>query len=515
MATSYTSLPSISVDLQLYVGLVTGAGQSLAKFPALARQRFAWIVDNWVTLYPVFKSSANGNQDLEAALEDFRSSVEGYKLTSSGTPLNVLDNQSKLELYNPFLELIDTKSIGMNAAETSLVNNEVQRVSKLSSADFRSMLAFLNDYMTVYSSSIGLYDADGFYAVNGVVQKKSQTATISDLDKINDIIEIRKYVESILVSLKSTNNKPPNLLAIANANITAGSTPRISTAYSSSVAVPFEISLEHMAEKFMDSKSLWYELVTVNNLQPPYVDEIGKKYKLIAPGALSSVTISDERKNDINVGAKVGMGSVKQREESRFINKIIYNSDGTMVLFLSGEPNLNNLKTTENAYIRIYAPHTVGSGSFVKIPVSVVSPTSTGVTPESDDLRRLDKALLAFGIDISQSDIGDISVAPNGNFNLAAGMKNIKQACLNALQTVQGELPFHVNYGLSSSLGSMMYGLPDANAIGQLAISTLLKDRRITSARVTNMTFTGSSVSMLLIITVQGSSNLIPLSFVS
>ena len=511
---AYTSLSNVSVDLQLYVTMSNKGAYSLAQFPSLAKQRYAWIVDNWHNLYPTFKTFANGDQDLEAALADFKSSVDGYKLTTSGTPLNALNNQSKFELYEPFLELLAVNNLGLNGAENSLVNNELQRISRLSIDDFKSMLEFMNNYMTVYSSSIGLYDEEGFKAINGIAQKKSQTATISDLDKIDQQIEIRKYIESIIVSLKSVNDKPPNLLAVANTNIANGSGAGIQDIYSSSVSIPFEISLEHMALMFMGRKSLWYELVTVNNLQPPYIDEVGLKYKLVAPGAVSSVAISDERKNDLHVGAQVKVGSVKEREETRYINKMIYNSDGTMVLYLSGEANLSRMKTTEGAYVRVFAPHTVNTGSFIKIPLTIGSSTPNSPTPQSDELRRLEKALLNFGVDVAQSEKGDIAVSPTGNFSLAFGVNNVRQAVLNQLNTVQGELDFHKQYGLNVSLGAKFFGAPDVNILSILVVDTILKDKRISSARVTDVSFNGSSVSVLIEVQIQGSSKIIPLSYV-
>lgn len=512
---SYTSLSSVSVDLQLYVTIAQSGTFYLSMFPSLAKQRYSWIVSNWVALYPLFKTVANGDQNLESALVDFDSSVQSYKLTVSGNPLNPLNSSDKFLLYEPFLALLDINSIGMNGAEIALINSEIQRVVKLSMDDFRVMLDFIKNYMTMYSSSIGLYDEQGFAAVGGVSQRREYSATVTDLDKINQIIEIRKYIESIIVSLKSTSSKPPNLLQVANSNIDGSSSVTISDIYSSSVSVPFEISLEHMAGMYLGGTNLWYELVTVNNLQPPYIDEVGLKYSLVAPGALNSVTVSDAQKNNVHIGAKVNIGSVKVREESRFINKIIYNSDGTMVLYLSGAADLSKLKTSDGAFVRMYAPHTVNSGSFVKIPTQVAAVSGgSGLTPQSDELRRLDKALLDFGVDVAQQQNGDLAISPNGNFALSYGVKNVYQSILNSIGTVRGELPFHPTYGLDVALGEKIFGMPDATAISQLVVSTILKDKRITSATVTSLTFNGSSVSILIEVTIQGSSKVIPLSYV-
>lgn len=515
MAKAYTNLQDLKIDLQLYVNLQTSGQLDLSLFPALAKQRYPWIVANWNDLYAVFKTYSNGDEELEAALKDFDSSVQGYKLSTSTNPLNTLENAEKFEMYSEFLSLISIQGIGLTAAEISLVSLEIQRIANLTIDDFRSMLSFMNKYISIRASSLGLYDADGFSALNAPSVSREKAATVSDLSSIGAMIESRKYIESIILSLKASVDRPPNLLTTANANISGGNVT-VNTAYVSAIAVPFMISLENMAKMYLDDSALWYELVTVNNLQPPYVDEVGKKYLLVAPGAGNNVTISADRRNDLHVGASVAIGSVRMREEQRVVNRMSYNNDNTMVLYLSGEADLNKLQKTEGAFVRIYAPHTMNSGSFIKIPLNVSTGLSSGLTPKNDELRRLDQALLNFGIDVAQDDVtGDLSVAANGNFTMAYGLKNVRQTVSNIINTVKGELPFHPNYGLDSSIGYKMFGPGDMGTIiSEMVTQSIQKDKRFTSVVVKNLTMSGTSVSMLVVVKIQGSSQLIPLSFV-
>ena len=515
MTKAYTNITDVKIDLEMYVALRTGSALDLSLFPALAKQRYPWIVDNWGKLYTIFKNYSNGDQNLEDALSDFDSSVRGYKLSTSANPLNVLDNPDKFDLYSDFLELIDVRGIGLNAAESSLVANEAQRVAKLTIDDFRSMLQFINNFITLSSSQLGLYDPEGFSALGAPQASKTKSPTINDLSVIDQQLDIKKYVESIILSLKSTISRPPDLLKAANAN-TSGGNVTINDSYLSSVSVPFSGSLEQMAADYMGDKRLWYELVTVNNLQPPYVDEVGIKYLLVAPGAGNNVTISSDSQNDLHVGASLSIGSVAVREEARSVNRISYNSDNTMVLFLSGAADMSKFKKDDGAFVRIYAPHTINGKNFIKIPVNLAATLPTGMTPQKDELRRLDAALLNFGVDISEDETtGDISLAPNGNFLLAYGLKNVKQSVRNAINTVKGELPFHPRYGLDSTIGSKMFGPGDqALFVSEMVQKAILKDRRIVSATINNLTFTGTSVSMLVLVQIQGSSQIIPLSFV-
>lgn len=510
---TYTELFDVINDLQLYLAVKQRTPIDLSMLPSLAKHRYSWIVTNWNTLFAKFKAYADGDQYLEAALEDFDSSVRSYKL---GNTANVLDNSQKFNLYRDFIALILLSNIGITPGEQTLVNQETQRISNLVIQDFRSMLAFLKQDAAILSSQIGLGDADGFSALGVASAPRTHAATIKDLSVSDSLVTLMKYVESIIVLLRQTTDTPPNLLTIANANISNNQTVSISSAFASSVAVPFEISLEHMAEKYMGDASLWYTLVTVNNLQPPYVDEVGEKFPLLAPGANNSIIISSSRSNDVHVGSKIKVGSRTVREEERFVNNLTKNSDNTMVLFLSGDPDLAKLKTTHSSFVRIYQPHTTNGGSFILIPVAIPSSLGKSLTPQNDELRRLEKSLLNFGVDIAQnSTTGDFIIDANGNFGLAYGIKNVQQAVKNGMKTVIGELPFHVDYGLDLDVGARFNGPTNVAAVvSNIVTKTILKDTRIQSAQVKSLVVTGNSIAMLVEVTIAGSNNTIPLSFV-
>lgn len=510
---TYTSLADVINDLLLYLAVTQRTPINLSMLPSMAKQRYPWMVTRWNTLYTGFKNYANGDQYLESALEDFDSSVRSYKL---GNLANVLDNAQKFNMYRDFIALILLNNIGITPSEQTLLNQETQRISSLVIQDFHSMLAFLKQDAAIFSSQIGLGDVDGFAALGVASVPRAHAATINDLTVSDSLVNLMKYVESIIVGLRQNTDTPPNLLAIANRNISNTQTVSINGSFASSVAVPFEISLEHMAAKYMNDSSLWFTLITANNLQPPYVDEVGEKFPLLAPGANNSLIISSSRSNDVHVGTRIKIGSRTVREEERYVNNITKNSDNTMVLFLSGDPDLSKLKTTQSSFIRIYQPHTVNGGSFILIPVAIPSAMDKGLTPQRDELRRLEKSLLNFGVDIAQnSDNGDFIIDANGNFGFSYGIKNVQQAVRNALKTALGELPFHTNYGLDLNIGARFNGPANvAEIVSNIVTRTILKDTRIQSASVKSLTYNGNSMSMLVEVIIAGSSNVIPLSFV-
>jgi hypothetical protein len=138
-------------------------------------------------------------------------------------------------------------------------------------------------------------------------------------------------------------------------------------------------------------------------------------------------------------------------------------------------------------------------------------------TPRSDELRRLGTALLSFGVDIARDEqTNDFIVDASGNFKLISGIENVRQAVLYALRTQQGELPFHPAYGVNLNIGSKFFGTTDEALIfGTVVQDTLTRDPRFQDVKIARLSVTGNSVAVQLLVTIAGSNQPIPLSFVS
>jgi hypothetical protein len=515
MAKKYTSAFEIYVDVYAYISLRTGSPLSLATVQPIAVYRYPWMVDNWQQLYQQFLTFSNGDSVLLSTLTDFDRAVQSYIL---GNKNNELSNSTNYEKFYPFLETISIETLSLTPDETILFNKEIDRISDLNLDDFRGMISFMKLAMSTLSEQIGLGDPVAAAYYKKSVNPKRKNATIADMAEIKDYLDLIKIIQGIVFDLQSSQKKAPNLLAISNQNIEAGSEVAFKDSYRSFTTVPFEISLEHMAELYLGSRRRWYELVTINNFKPPYVDFTGEKFKLLAPAAVNNCIISDTRRDDIPVGASVGIGSYKFREETRVIERTIQNEDGTIVLFLSGKQDLNKFITAHEAYIRIFLPGTTRQGVYVKIPSDDESPLNPNtLTPRSGVLRQLDKALLEFGVDIARDEkTNDFVVDANGNFKMAYGMANVRQSVLYALRTVRGELPFHPTYGVNTNIGSAYFGTTDEVLVfGDLLRSTLLRDQRFTDVQISKISATGTSMSLSLLVFIAGANQPIPLSFIS
>ena len=513
MTIAYTSIDDVFKDMNLYMYTKKGGVLNLSMFPLLAKNRFIWMVNNWKTLYTNFKNVANGDENLESILSDFNSDVNSYIL---GSTVNIFNDIQKIRRYSIFLGTISLNSMGLTPSESVSVSNEITRAVQFSIADFKSMLSFNKQYISDYEGSIGLSDQDALNALGLTSSQQTNIATLNDLENIETIIELNKYISSAIYSLRQTADRPPNLTRIANSNINSDVGMQLIDGYSSALAKPFEMSLEHMAQKYMGDKSQWINIAMINKLQPPYVDSVGTKYNLITPGSNNSVIIPDTEKNNLHIGAKVSIGSYKVREEPRIVERIIYNSDSTMVLFLSGDQDLSKLQIQHKAFVRIYAPNTVTDTDFVLIPSFVPAALSSATTPNSDALRRLDANLLNFGVDIAQDPVsGDILIGSNGNFVQAYGIKNIKQTIENIIKTTKNELPFHPSYGLEVEFGARFFGKSNlVQMITNTVIAQIKADRRFQTVSLISVEATNTSIAINISVTIKGIDQAIPLSFV-
>jgi hypothetical protein len=517
MAKSYTSLLDVINDNSLYLADSGVEAATLAMVPPVAKNRWDWIVKNWDnSLFPRFKLLASGDQDLEAALVDLDQSVTSYKI---GNNSNALDSTSNYEKFYTFINDIKMSELTLTPEENIFYNNEIQRVGLFEVEDFRAMISFVGAQIITLEQTIGLGDPDAAKLAGVTVQAKKRNATIDDMEKLGRLQQIKDYIYGIVFELQGNTKRPPDLVRQSNQDVDPNSKVSFFEGFLSGIPVPFEISLENMAKKYLGNRNLWYELVTINNLQPPYVDEVGTKFPFIAPPAINNVIISADRKDAVPVGTKIGIGSYRYKEESRIVEKRVINENNTITLFLSGAQNINKFKANEGGFIRIFEPHTTRNGEFLLIPLTVSSPGSgiSRPTPSADALRRLTKPLLDFGVDIQVDELtNDLMIDASGNFRFASGLINVRQAVKNVLRTSTGELPFHEKYGINESIGDKFFGSTDEGMLVFEAISrAILRDSRFKSFKLLELSTTGTSVSISVLVSIEGLNQPIPLTFIA
>lgn len=516
---SYTYLDQVLSDYLGYVKVSKNSAFTLADVPIIAIDRWDWLVKNWeLRFYPNFKRILPKSDFFIGLLKNLNNEIVTQKLFPT-TSTNPFLNSIKFIKYKPILSYISLSDIGLTPAEIIILKEEQKRLQNLSLTEFKDMTFFLRNSAASAAQTVGLGDDDGVLVQGFSLTEAQRRYDIRELEQINDVFDLADEIDGIIYYLQQQTVQQPNLLAVANRNTNPDTQVVFNQTYTAAIAVPFVESLEAMALKYLGSKDKWFEVATINNLQPPYVDKTGIKEYLLGPGTLASVKISSNQANSIKVGTKIRVGSYTVREETRSILKIIKFDDGTMILSLSGEQDLAKLKLSEKAYVRIYKPQTANESSLLLVPVNTQSPLIQGKQPSLDVLKKLDKALLDFGVDVRREEkTGELRVGKNGDFDIIYGVPAVRQSVYSLLSTNINELPFHPEYGIpfANVIGERFYGnIELAAAFSEILQDVILSDGRYSSVIVQNLTVNETSVSINLIVTIDGSNVIIPLSFVS
>lgn len=514
MAKQYTDRFSLQIDLQLYLLAKTGGTPTLSLLPKLASDRWRWFVDNKATVMDTFAKYANGDEFLSDKILQLEDYFESYANGANVNPFNDLNIFSEM---TELLDLIDIGSMELTQPEISFINSEKQRASQLTVEDFKAMLKFLRDQRDIAFDYIGL--GDTYYdSIRGRKSApKQRDYFISDLRVLNDTISIENYIEGIILEFKYQKNIAPNLLAFANSKLIEGeSEVRVENIYRSYIVVPYEKSLQQMAQDYLGSPDRWYELVTVNNLKSPYVDLYGEKILLLESGSATTLRVPISQQNKFRINATIKIGSRLVPEEIRKVEQVNDNQDGSATIYLSGKQDLSKLVISHVPYIRVYKPETISDFSLVKIPVSIAAPYSDLPEPSEGELKRLDKSLLSFGVDIARDDTtGDLLLDTSGDLKYQFGLANVRQAAKLVLDTETNQLPLHPAYGVSNQLGFALQGATTSTKIASVIEQALKRDVRFTSVTLKDINITADGkIGMTVYVTIAGSNQLIPLAFV-
>lgn len=515
MARIYTDKASITIDLGLYLAVLNDLPLHLGHFPKLASDRWPWIVENWyTTLYSRFITQASGDDYLLNSLRVLDNYVISWR---NGVRINPLQNMIIFTDSVEFLETILINDLRLTIAEEQFLEEQIKQTREMQLADFQSMNRFLREQRDLAFDVIGLEDITYNAYRNRSSATKQRDFFVTDLYQVDDAIKLESIIDGIIYDFKRRRNLDPNLLNFANTELARfESDIRVQDTFQSYVMVPFERSLEQMARDYLGDSDLWYELVTINKLKPPYVDLFGQKVEILENASGNALRVPITLKAKFPVGATIKVGSRVVPEQIRKVEVFIDNADGSATLYLSGEQDLSKLRTIHLAYIRVYEPETAHDFSFIKVPTSITSPYKNVPEPTRADLRQIDLALYSFGVDLLRDDsTGDLVISSGGDLAISFGIPAVRQAIKSAVTTEFGELPFHANYGLPSTVGFALDPEETGVRVSNLIQQTLSRDKRFTKILVDSINISPEGViSLSLKVQVAGKNDLIPLAFV-
>lgn len=407
------------------------------------------------------------------------------------------------------MDQANISSLGLTDAQQTNVSNIVNDARNITVDDLKTFRSTILGLSLQLSNSFGAGDA--FFSK--IYNKPAPTPRIQPitLDEYDILKTLYDSIQSYDILTATTDlddlNKTTNMEYVAG----LASTSNIPFSISQSkilVPVPFGLTMEAIAARYLGDPQRWLEIATLNNLRDPYIDEDGFTLNLLSNATGRQITISSI--NNLYIGQRVLLSSATQSPSARTILGIDRLSDTDYLLTLDGLPNLNNYLLADLAYLQAYLPGTVNSQQKIFVPSNIpITPTSSIVPPSvtsNDPLTGLSK------VDLLLTESGDIAVNSYGDFRYAYGMTNIIQALRIKFSTMKGKWLLHPGFGLGIFPGTSVADISAQETFD--SIDQLVKqDPRFQGISGLQISINGPTLSISLGISIAGQQGVFPLTF--
>jgi hypothetical protein len=229
--------------------------------------------------------------------------------------------------------------------------------------------------------------------------------------------------------------------------------------------VPFGLTIEQISARYLGDPDRYNEIITLNGLRSPYIDENGFSYQFLSNGDGRQFNISS--KENLFIGQKVQLSSSEVPMFTRKITGIEKISDTNYLITVDGIDDLHLLKTVDAAKVKAFLPGTINSQNQIYIP-SDQSVTEEARTYDIPFLK--EDTLTGFSkVDWLMDENGDLVVNSFGEMALANGTTNLIQALKMKIMTQKGTLLSDPDFGL---------GLVPGVSVSEVDIENVLTDLR-------------------------------------
>jgi hypothetical protein len=273
--------------------------------------------------------------------------------------------------------------------------------------------------------------------------------------------------------------------------------------------VPFGATIEEIAARYMGDSSKWLEIVTLNKLRSPYIDETGFTYPLLSNAEGRQFNVDDTEDN-LFVGQKITIVSDTQPPIIRKIINVEKIGDGNYLVTVDGLDNLSLFETSDNARMQGYLPGTVNSQNQIYIPINAPSDpddrTFSVVNVPDTALNKLAK------IDFLLTDNFDVAINSTGDFRLASGLTNLIQALKLKIRTQKGSILRHLDYGIGLQHGISVADIENGAIIKSLN-AMIASDSRFESIDSITIRLNGATMLIDMSVRIANGSGILPISF--
>lgn len=508
----------------LFVKDLVGVAITAADLPFQIQRDYASSIKDSMNILNGAISDASSDPRVRSALAGVVASasvVEGLSMTSvsggqlgktmaTAQSIDPADNVFRQPERNfSLMDEVPVFSLQLNPAQQAAVDQQIANARTITVDDLKTFRAVIQDLALQLSNNFG--SGDAFYSE--IYGRPAPTTRITPmtLDEYEILHSLYDVMQSYDIMTATTQiddqQRESNMDYVAGLADQAGI--EFGVPNSKILApVPFGLSIEQIAARYLGDPQRWLEIVTLNNLRDPYIDEDGFQRPLLSNATGRQITISSIE--DMYIGQRIVLHSATQTPSARRILGIDRLSDTSYLLSLDGEPNLDNFTLFDGAYLQAYLPGTVNSQQKIFIPSELPVPNDPNIiVPTSvsqDTLVGLSK------VDWLLTGKGDVAVNSYGDFRYAAGITNIIQALMLKIGTQKGSLLMHPDYGLGIRAGMMNSDLNVQDVYN--SINKLIEeDPRFQGLDSLQISLKGPVLSISMGVMLAGQNGVFPLTF--
>ena len=432
---------------------------------------------------------------------------EGAKQKLEVNPID--DVFSNPEENFPLFDALKEELLSLTSKQLEAIEDEVERVRLLTINDFRRFRQELLDLALDLSDNFGASDP----TYSDIYDRQSPPDRPIEMNvEENEVVQSIFETVQVLDDLTSTRFwdqvDDPDPLAFVGGLADDSGIDFERFPSKIPVPVPNGLNIEEIAARYMGDADKWLEIVTLNSLRSPYIDETGFTLDFLSNGDGRRFIIEDTEPSRVWVGQKILLQSSLIPAFSRKIIEIEEVSSNKFLITVDGEADIDSLLIADGAKMKAYLPGTVNSQNQIYIPVSSgADPDSnTFAIPDLSDnfLARVAK------VDFLLDDNGDMVINPLGDFMLATGLTNLIQAIKLKIRTKRGSLLQHLDYGLGIAVGTSVADIESGDIIRSLN-GMIEDDPRFDSIDRINLRLKGSTLTVDMTIRITNGSGIVPI----
>ena len=508
----------------LFVKDLAGVAISVADLPFQIQRDYSSAIKDSMNNLKAQISQTNSDPSVRAALNAVSASVanvEGLSLASvSGGQLGnsaaiaqSLDPSNNIfrspEKNFSLMDSVPVNSLSLTDAQQNKIDQVLADIRETTVDDLKQFRAVILELSLQLSNNFGA--GDDFYSEiynRPAPTPRIQPMTLDEYDILKSLYDTMQSYDILTATTDiDDNNKQTNMEYVAGL-ADQSEIPFDIPNSKILVPVPFGLTIEGIAARYLGDPQRWIEIATLNNLRDPYIDENGFQLPLLSNATGRQITVSSIE--NLYIGQRVVLKSSTQSPTARRILGIDRLSDTSFLLTLDGEPDLDSFVTADQAYLQAYLPGTVNSQQKIFIPSDQGVPDDANIVPPSsvaaDPLVGMSK------VDWLLTDSGDIAVNSFGDFRFAAGMTNLIQALRIKFGTQKGTVLVHPEFGLGVRVGSSVTDIA-AQTLYDNINKMLQEDPRFQGLNSLQVSIDGPTVSIGLGVILTGQTGVFPLTF--